>query len=292
MEELNENIETLTETEKIIENESELKSESYEDTVIKDYFLKETGLTSKEMAILFGQSEEEISKEFGVYKAKKLYQKMDYLIIDSGLTQTEFSKKCQISEKHGFKSVTVLPTFVGLAKDLLGIKNISVRALISYPFGEDLPKVKYYAVKNSLKLGADAFLVCVSTSQVKSGDYKGVCKEFKRIIKICKKKPVTAVLDESKLSQLEIEKCAKILSKETKIHSVMPADLIESSKFNAQTVKSVLLAVDGKCHVESGGKIQSAMDTVAVLNAGANAITSSKCPEIAEELNMKIMSGV
>ena len=80
------------------------KQENYntEETIIKEFFIKDTGVTLKDMAVLFGQTEEGISKEFGAYKAKKLFTKMDYVIDDPSLSNDDFKNKCQLALKYAF----------------------------------------------------------------------------------------------------------------------------------------------------------------------------------------------
>ena len=54
-----------------------VQEKTEDSNVIKEYFLHEEGRSCmKDLADLFGQSEGEMSKEFGVFKAKKLYKKL------------------------------------------------------------------------------------------------------------------------------------------------------------------------------------------------------------------------
>ncbi len=296
MEEFKENVSSELEESQVVNiNESLDKidsSDETKDTVVKDFFIKETGISLQEMAILFGQTEEEISKEFGAFKAQKLYNKMDYIIDESIFSYEEFKSKCLLAEKYGFKSITTLPTFIGLAKDLLKGKKVKVRCLISYPHGEDLSKVKYYSVKSALKMGADAISIIVSSRAIKSSNLKLITKTLKKIIKRAKNLPVTAVINVDGLTSYEIERTSKIISRECKLHSIMPYSFKEENVDYLNIVKSVLSAVDGKCYVDYGGNLNNVLDTVSVLSAGANSITSKYCPSIANELNVKIISNV
>ena len=157
--------------------------------IIKEYFLKDTQQMSiKELANLFGQSEGEMSKEFGAFKAKKLYKKLDYLLIDNTLFFEEFIKKCALAIKYGFKGITVLPSFVSRAKSALIDKSLEVRALIDYPLGEETFKSKLFSTKLAIKNGANALLLSLPTSAIKNGDYKKTAKEFKKIMSVCGKR--------------------------------------------------------------------------------------------------------
>ena len=217
---------------------------------------------------------------------------MDYLIDEKLFSYDDFKSKCLLADKYGFKSITTLPNCVLLAKDLLRGKLVKVRCLISYPHGEDLSKVKFYAVKNAIKIGADAISVTISSRAVKSSNFKLITKTLKKVIRYAKKIPVTALLNVDGLSSYEIEKTAKIISRECKIYSIMPYSFKEEKEDYLDIVKSLLSAVDGKCHVDYGGNINTILDAVSVLSAGANSLTSKRCPEIASELNSKIISNV
>lgn len=298
MEELNENlIEDNSEVDNIEEKEVENEEKSQpiidtEETVIKDFFIKETGVSLKEMAILFGQTEEEISKEYGTFKAKKIYAKLDYVLPKFNVSYEEFKSICQSLANYGFKSITVLPTFIGLAKDLLAKNNLLVRALISYPHGEDFTKVKVYSVKQAIKSGADAIAVVVSSRRVKNGNYKVIIKTLKKIVKIAKNKPVTAILNAEDLTSLEIEKISNLISKECKLYSIMPCCFNgEVSKFE-EIAKGVITAVNGKCHVDFLGDVPSVLETVNLFTAGVNSITNKNNLDVASELNNKIISSV
>ncbi len=296
MEELNNEITLsdleLEEVEEIEEEEIEEDIEEENANKVKDYFYKETGLSIKDLATLFGQSEEEISKEFSTYKAKKLYSKMDYIIDEPSLSQDEFKNRCALAEKYGFKSVTVLPTFVSSAKTLLVGKGIKVRVLIAYPFGEELSKVKLYSVKKAIQLGANSVIICPSIKAIKSGNYKFVAKEVKKISRRVGKRELSVMLDENLLSITEMENLTKAILKEARVYSIMTSSVFSDKESDIQNVKNISLVADGKCYIECGGKIQTPSQTVKLLSSGANTVTSKYCPDIAKELNTKIISSV
>ncbi len=300
MENLNNDLKINSDTENIKEVESEKEidkndmpiSEEENSNTLKDYFYKETGLTIKDLALLFGQTEEEISKEFSTYKAKKLYSKMDYIIDKPYILQEEFKNECLLAVKYGFKSVTVLPTYVSLAKSFLIDNGVQVRALIAYPFGEEISKVKILSVKKAVQMGASGILVSPSIKDIKNKNFKLVGKEIKKIVRSAGRKQVTVMLDENLLSIVEMEEVVKAILKETKVYSIMSSSVFSDKISDMQAVKNVSVAIDGRCYVEGGGKIETASQTVQLLASGANSITSKYCPMIAKELNMKIISSV
>ncbi len=261
-----------------------------DETVVKEFFVKETGVTLKELAVLFGQTEAEISKEYGAFKAQKMYGKMDYLIDEGVISFDEFKSKCALAVKYGFKSVTVLPNFVALAKGILNGKGVLVKCLISYPFGEDLVRVKHCAVKSAVKMGADEISVVISPREVRYGNYKLIVKSLKKVVKLAKKRPVCAILPSKNLTPYEMQKLARLIARESKVSSVMAVGVNGESYL--ELLKETVMAVNGKCHVDFLGDIKTPYEAVSILSSGANRITSANCPEIANQLNIKIITSV
>jgi deoxyribose-phosphate aldolase len=265
------------------------EQEKTEDSkVIKEYFLHEEGRSCmKDLADLFGQSEGEMSKEFGVFKAKKLYKKLSYLIVDNTLFFEEIVRRCNLAVKYGFKSVTVLPSMVKKAKFTLNKKGVEVRAIIDYPLGEETFKNRLYSVKTAIKNGVDSLIITLPTSAIKNGEYKKVLKEFKRFLRVAKKRKVSVIIDFSKLNFNEVKPIIENLIPLKKIHSVIPYNSF-SSAINFTAVKDLCDLTLNKCVVEGAGEIQTATEIVTALNSGAGEILSPDCPFIAEELDGKI----
>lgn len=280
------NIEETEPTSCILEEELD-KSQTI--GIIKEYFTPNPSPQELvEMAGIFGQTESEIKREFGSYKAKKLYLKMDYLLSNSALNKRELYSKLGLAIRYGFKSVTVMPNMVALVKSAINNTPLELRALISYPFGEDVYSSKVHAVKKAFSLGANAVIVCVSPTLVKNGEFKTIAKEFKKFVKIAGKRKVYALIDCDSLNLEEIEKVAKEILQVAKIYSILLCPKLFNGKISLQTLKGLVDVVDGKCLVDGGGDVSSPEDTVSLINAGASVVTSEKCIEIAENLNRRI----
>lgn len=286
-EELNSVKESSVEPTQVILEEELDKSQTI--GIIKEYFTPNPSPQELvEMSLIFGQTESEIKREFGAYKAKKLFLKMDYLLSNNCLNKREINSKLSLALRYGFKSVTVMPNMVAFVKSLIALTPLELRALISYPFGEDVFKSKVYAVKKALSLGANAVIVCVSVSAVKNGDYKIVAKEFKKLVKIAGTRKVYALIDTDSLNLEEIEKISKELVENAKIHSIILSSKHFKGKISLQTLKNLVDVVDGRCFIDGGGDISTPEETVALINAGANVVTTENCVEIAENLNRRI----
>lgn len=173
---------------------------------------KKQKISLEQTAVIFGQSEEDVSKEFREYKALKLFKKFD-----CDLTQIkDFEQlKIKIDEavKFGFGNVVVNPRQIRQAKRILKGKKISVFGAVCYPHGEEVYGVKKYAVKKAFEEGADGVYLPVGTSDIKCGKIEQVKREFAKIVKRHKRKKIFAVLEINELDFSLAERVVKMLVK-------------------------------------------------------------------------------
>lgn len=163
-------------------------------------------------ATVFGQSEEDVTKEFKEYKALKLFKKFD-----CDLTQIrdneELKVKIEEGIKYGFGNIVVNPLQIKSAKRFLKGKTVGVYCAVCYPFGEEIYGVKKYAVKKAFAEGADGVYLPVGVSDLKQGKMEQVKREFAKIVKKYKNKKVFAVLELCELDFSLAEKTVKFLLK-------------------------------------------------------------------------------
>lgn len=91
-------------------------------------------------ALVFGQSEDELRREFKEYKALKLFRK---IYCDLTRVKSEsFEDKLDEVVSLGFGGVIVFPTQARKAKEKIGKADVKVVAAVCYPFGEEGANVK------------------------------------------------------------------------------------------------------------------------------------------------------
>lgn len=256
---------------------------------VKEYFVSQPlSLELKEISSIFKESEQEISKEYGYFKANKLFSKMDYLLIDLNMNGEEFRQKCLLCERYNFKSLTVYPTFIDKAKWVMKGKNAKVRAVISYPFGEDYLASKITSLKKAIKSGADEIAYTISVSKIKSGDYSKIIKEIKKAVRLCKKRKFYPLINPQNLTIIEVERCLKEISSILGVFSILILPQDENYHVNLDTASSFLSKIYGNANLEVGGNITNLSDTVSLIAQGITYVSSPFSPKIAEELKEKI----
>ena len=167
--------------------------------------------TADKASVIFGQSEDEMRREFKAFKAAKLFKKFDCDL--TGIFSPELlDQKLTEAKNFGFGAVVVTPQKIKIAKMKLKGSGVEVVAAVCFPFGEECFGVKKYAVKKAIEKGADRVYVPVGVSAVKFGATDLIKREFKKIIKAAKKKKVSAVLENGIINSAETEKAVRALN--------------------------------------------------------------------------------
>ncbi len=252
-------------------------------SLVKDFFVKDGANSAKELATLFGQSEVEFQKEFGSYKAKKIYKKLGMILDATTLVREEVVAKLKILPVYGFYGVSVQPFILPLVKHALKGSGVTVRALIAYPYGAETYKTLKCAVKQAVEMNADELLLSISPYEVKNFDGKELIKKVKKLKKLSRKKPLIALLDSSVLTLSELDGVIINL-----LNAGIDGISIKCEGVDKNLIESVVQSTSGKISVELMSNVCSAEDAVSVLLSGINLLTTSNCEQIATDLNKKI----
>ena len=85
-------------------------------------------------SVIFGQSEDEMKREFRAFKIAKLLKKFDFDLTGEVSGET-LSNKLEEAASLGIGSVLVTPQNLKIAKDKLKKTEAGVYAAVCYPFG-------------------------------------------------------------------------------------------------------------------------------------------------------------
>ena len=197
----------MNEEVKEIKIQEETLTES-EPSIIKEFFLSSS--SERELSALFGQSETELKKEFGSYKAQKIYRRLNSFIDSRDKLLGEVKTALKEALKFGFNSVTVFSNVVSIAKSV--VKGaVKVRALVNYPYGEEVQKAINYQIKCAVREGADEVLIPLSVFAFRTLASEELTKLLKKSVAVARGKRVYALIDLSVLTLPEVESAIAIL---------------------------------------------------------------------------------
>lgn len=268
----------------VTETEDSVK-EVNEPSIIKDFFKDEKEQNVKELAELFGQSETELKKEFGSFKAKKIYKKLNYFIDNGCKLKKELISCLETAVKNEFYGVTIFKTALPIAKSVLSKTNVKIRVLINYPLGEEDYNTVKFSLKQAVKNGADEIAVMLSSFTYKNCDLSETIKQVKKLLKIAKKKKLIIVLDSANLSRTDIEKILSALIS-LGVRSIMIANA--KSTIDRDLLDDAIKVCADKIFLELKDGVLLAEQAISSLVSGVDFLTTEFAPEIVNDLSAKI----
>ena len=283
-EELTENEEKAEKS--VVEAKEDKKDDISDDLSPSDalYPLKVSTENLGAVSAVFGQSEEEIEREFKAYKATKLFNKFDFDSTGAS-SDEEIKSNAEDCKKYGFGGIIVLPQYIGVAKKTIGNENVDVIGAVSFPYGEEIP---YSTVRSAVKAsqkGAKVLLIPVGASLIKRGENETVKKTFKKIIKKTKAR-VIATLECGTLTVEEAESAVRALS-EAGIKEFKSSTGFKIKDDEFMNLKSMRLAFKNGNKVIASANASSSEEAVRLLGV-ADRISSRRATYIAEEIKEKL----
>lgn len=235
-----------------------------------------------------GESEEELKRQFELFKIQKILHRIDHTLLKQTATQADLKRLCLDAEHYGFFSVCVHPVNVGFVKRRLENSKVKVACVVGFPFGENLTAVKAFETKRAIRDGADEIDMVICISALKRGDIRYVKKDIRAVVKAAGKRKVKVIIETSLLSVKEMEQaCLAIMHSGAAFVKTSTGYFGEGA--SVQIVTQLRNFVKDKLSIKASGGIRSADDATALLAAGADRLGTSNGVAIAEGL--KIGSG-
>lgn len=272
-----------------VQNEDSLKAIKVEKVVEEapeqDAVNENKGFNIDRTAVIFGQSEEDIGKEFKAFKAAKLFKRVD---VDLTAVRDNLLLKQRVEEclKYGFGNVVVNPKQIRYAKRFLNGRKVGVFAAICYPYGEEFFDVKRYAVKRAFKEGADGVYLPLSVADLKGGKIEQIKRELAKTVKRYKRKKIFIVLEIGELSFTHTEKIVKLLLK-TKITGIVSGTGFSSCEKPFSGASDLHSLSGGKRSVIACSNTEKSRDVVNLFSV-ADRVFLKNAPKIALDLKANL----
>ena len=202
--------------------------------------------------------------------------KLEYTLTDSSLDKAVIRRACQDAEKLGLGAVCVLPCYVKHCVNFLGRDpKASLIAVVSFPHGGDVTKIKVAAVKQAVKDGVDEAEVSAPISAAKDGNWSYIKKQYKKVKAAGKNRNVRISIDSQYLTEHEFLKLVT-LAADCGITCVR----VTSGVFQPEVISKVKTAVKDKCTIKADG-VSTLADMQTAVDMGAGIVGSKCAPDIA-----------
>lgn len=207
----------------------------------------------------------------------ELNKYIDHTLLKADATQKEIAQLCLEAKQYQFASVCINPYYVPFCAQALKGTGVKVCTVIGFPLGQMTTEAKCVEALDAIKKGANEIDMVLNIAALKQHDLDYVTKEIKTICNVCHQN--------NALLKVIIETC--LLDEHNKIDackcvSSAKADFIKTStgfSTSGATVADVALMkkyVDPTVKIKASGGIRSKEDALAMIEAGASRLGTSK----------------
>lgn len=202
---------------------------------------------------------------------------IDHTLLAPAATAEQIAHLCDEADRYGFASVCIYPVHVPLAVERLHGKRPQVCTVIGFPSGATTARVKLYEAQEAVENGATELDVVINLSWLKMGETNRLHAEIAAIVELTGQ-PVKAILEMTLLTQSE-----KRLAAEVCLDA--GADFLKTSTGwqGGATVEDVKLLrqIGGeRIGIKASGGIRTPEQAIALIEAGATRLGTSRGPEI------------
>ncbi len=197
-------------------------------------------------------------------------------------TFADIENICDKVKKYGFNAVFVNPYYVSFARQKMGAGG-KVGTVISFPLGQEALEFKVATAKAAAVAGADEFDVSLNVGLIKAGRWEESLAEMESILQAIKavgqEKIVKFIIEAGYLTGEEI-KLASILVLRSGADFVKTTSGMGPRGAIVSDVELIKQATEGKIKIKVAGGVDTYEEAMALINAGAARIGTSKAVEI------------
>jgi deoxyribose-phosphate aldolase len=217
-----------------------------------------------------------------------LAKTIDHTLLKAVATEGQVRELCAEARKHGFASVCVNPTWVGLcAKELAG-SEVLVCSVIGFPLGANATETKAAEAKLAVAQGAREIDMVINLGAAKVGDWRAVEEDIRAVVRATVAGSAAAIvkviIETCYLSDAEkVKACAAAAAAGARF--VKTSTGFGTGGATVEDVKLMKKAIGGQgLLVKASGGVRSCHDAILMLEAGADRIGASSGVAIVSEL--------
>jgi len=221
-----------------------------------------------------------ISAETAKILAKKdIAQLIDHTALRPNTTGIQIEVLCEEAREYHFYSVCINSSFIPLAKTFLANSGVKICAVVGFPLGASLSRVKAYEAKEAAKEGADEIDMVINISALKDNHYQKVKEDIEEVVRSVKGLICKVILETALLTDQEKEIGCQI-AVEAGAHFVKTSTGFESGGATVEDVKLMRRIVGNHMGIKAAGGIRDYETALKMVEAGATRIGASKGVEI------------
>ena len=221
-----------------------------------------------------------ISAETAKILAKKdIAQLIDHTALRPDTTGIQIEVLCEEAREYHFYSVCINSSFIPLAKAFLVNSAVKICAVVGFPLGASLSRVKAYEAREAAKEGAEEIDMVINISALKDNHYRKVKEDIEEVVRSVKGLICKVILETALLTDQEKEIGCQI-AVEAGAHFAKTSTGFESGGATVEDVKLMQRIVGNHMGIKAAGGIRDYETALKMVEAGATRIGASKGVEI------------
>ena len=205
---------------------------------------------------------------------------IDHALLTPTATPEQVSQWCSEADRYGFAAVCVYPVHVRQAVELLHQSRVRVCTVVGFPTGASTSATKLFEAQEAVDNGATELDVVINLGWLKSGQEDALHRE---IATICEEtgQVVKAILETALLTPGEITLAAE-LCMDAGVAFLKTSTGWQGGATPA-VVKQLQHLTQGRVGVKASGGIRTAEQAIALVQAGATRLGTSRGPELIKQ---------
>src|SRR5262245_30823793 len=111
---------------------------------------------------------------------------IDHTLLKPDAKRSDIEDLCREARQFKFATVCINPTWVALAKSLLGGSGVDVCSVVGFPLGATTADVKGYETQRAIFDGAREIDMVINVGALKSGDLRVVERDIEAVVAPCR----------------------------------------------------------------------------------------------------------
>ena len=200
---------------------------------------------------------------------------IDHTLLRPDARAEDIRKLCAEAKQHKLFAVCVNGSWVELARHCLDGTDVKVATVVGFPLGAMETDVKRFETEAAIDSGAHEIDMVINIGRLKDGDDKFVLRELRDIVETADERPVKVILETCLLTDDEkIRACEFVV--EAGAHFVKTSTGFSKGGATIEDVKLLRRGVGQDFGVKASGGIRDAVTALAMIEAGATRIGTSK----------------
>jgi deoxyribose-phosphate aldolase len=203
-------------------------------------------------------------------------QYIEHSILKPTATRAEIKHFCDEAKNYHFAAVSITPTHIKYAADLLRGSGVLVDAAIGFPLGTTTKFIKVAETIDAISNGADEVDMIINLGALKEKRYEAVLDEIKAVVEVAHPGvPVKVILETFLLNDEEKELVCK-MAMEAKADYVKTCSGFNGGQATVEDIKLMKKIVGNCCKIKASTGIKNREIADKMLEAGADRFGTSR----------------